>query len=131
MRTSEIGRLVLVGCCLWLTATGCSKVAGAPRVYGTVYFQGLPAVAELLFEPTGEGGRPGRPVSVFTDKDGSFEVRPSSKSDFAPGPCRITVKIFGNTKTLINTEQPDPLKTVVLRRNIHSGKNKLNFIIRL
>ncbi len=128
----EITKRLWGVCAVVALAAGCSRlVPGAPRVYGTVTFQGLPAVAELVFEPTGEGGRPGRPISVFTEKDGTYEIRPPSKQDFAPGPCQITVKVFGNTQTLATSTRTDPIKTVYLRRQIRSGRNRLDFPIRL
>lgn len=112
-----------------LCLCGCDvRDKNTARVTGTVTFQGLPAVAEVLFEPLGKGG--GRPSTGFTNKEGWFELEYApAQRGASVGDHRVTIKVFGNTKTLLTEERADPIKIVFLRRKVDPGKNTFNFAI--
>ena len=101
-------------------------------VRGVVSFHGLPAAAELLFEPLGADSRTsGRPSTAYTDSDGRFDaVFSPSRRGAAVGRHRVTIKVFWTQKTADATNtSADPVKIAYVTRNVVPGKNTFYFAL--
>jgi len=100
------------------------------RVRGTVTFHGLPALAEVLFEPIAGKQPAGRPSTAFTDADGRFELAYNPSHNGAViGRHRVSIKVFRTSQTSRTRTSADPLKIVYLKRNVVPGKNNFHFAI--
>ena len=115
--------------------SGCSR-SDVPlaQVTGEVTFNGLPAPAEIVFEPDGDDARSGgRPSSAFAAQDGSFRLSyTADRTGAVIGRHRVLVKILRSTEG----EEPrsfeeavTPIKTARLVRHVHEGRNHFRFAV--
>lgn len=129
-------RVRIRGCLLSLilaAASGCSSGDGSlAEVTGRVTLNGLPAEAEILFQPQDEEGRPrGRASSAFSDEEGRFQLSYSADRTGAEiGRHRVSVKILetrapGDGRT--DRRAMIPLKSAEFTRIVQSGENHFHF----
>ena len=115
---------------------GCSRsdVAVAP-VQGTVTFNGIPARAEVVFQPEAPQGKPGgRPSSGHVQPDGTFRVL---YAEGIPGALigrhRVTVTVlptFGPEDVPSFQQAFKPVKIVRLDRDVQAGRtNNFHFVL--
>jgi len=122
-----------VFCALPLITVGCSDdQIPLGTVQGDMTFNGLPVLAEVLFEPEADGRSIGvRPSTAYTDKNGHFDLMyGSSRHGALVGRHRVTIKVFQTTDTTDSTDRTaDPEKIVYLVREIVPGNNRLQFAL--
>ena len=124
----------IIAACL---IAGCSgKGPPLAEVTGEVTFNGLPAMAEIIFEPdAGKGQAGGRPSSALTQSDGSFRLQyTADRTGAVLGLHRVLVKILPVT----NDGEPQsfqdavtPVKIARLKRQVRTGKNHFRFAVTL
>lgn len=119
-----------------MAAVGCGGSSGIPLapVTGTVTFYGRPVVAELLFQPATPDGTPrGRASTAMSDSNGQFTLQFSDSEWGAMlGTHRVLVKVLpfadsGEPEILYDATLP--IKVAELRRNVRSGRNRLDFAL--
>ena len=120
---------------LALLSSGCG--AEGPDlidVTGVVTFNGLPARAEVLFEPVSPEGEPGgRASSAWTRPDGSFRLGFTRERFGAiPGRHRVRIEILRPESSDVNAsfeESTAAVKSVRLVREVSAAENQFNFAI--
>jgi hypothetical protein len=104
------------------------------EVTGEVTFNGLPARAEIIFEPEGGDGRTGgRPSTAFADSGGAFRLAYTvDRPGAIIGRHQVLVKILRS----VEGEEPQsfeeavtPIKTVRLVRHVREDKNHFRFAV--
>ncbi len=121
-----------------LVAFGCGRHdESLSEVRGDVTFLGLPAVAEVVFEPmTSKGQLGGRASTATSDAEGRFRMMFSDSQPGARiGRHRVAIRVLGITRpdgstVSSNTEQSGTvgtLKVTQLLRDVRSEGNQFHF----
>jgi hypothetical protein len=114
---------------------GCSKPESTlADVTGTVTFHGLPASAEIVFEPErGAGLLGGRPSTALSTPDGAFRLNyNAAQSGAVIGRHRVLVKILPFSEgaaARTYSASVTPLKIARLTRDVSPGTNSFYFAI--
>ena len=104
------------------------------NVTGRVTFYGLPADAEVIFEPQeSDGSANGRPATAFTDDNGYFTLYLTAEDEGVTiGRHQVSIKIFrwknGGEVELFGAGVA-AIKTARLIRQVRPGKNHFDFLI--
>ena len=122
-----------------VAATGCSRTdATLSEVTGQVTFNGLPATAEIVFQPDSIGSDTrGRPSTAFTDSEGKFTLAFSAdKSGAVVGQHAVSIKILSSpnassagSKPRTYDEAVSPVKIARFVRRVRPGRNQFHFPI--
>ena len=100
------------------------------EVSGDVTFCGLPAVAEVLFEPLNNSGQSaGRASTANSDESGRFRLMlDDSKSGAKIGRHRVTIRVQRITATGDGHDGlSGAIKATHLARDVQSGDNEFHF----
>lgn len=135
-KISALGVAIVAAC--WGCLAGCGKQnQELADVRGEVTFCGLPAVAEVLFEPIGPSGKSiGRASTATTDKSGSFRLMlDDSQSGARIGPSRVTLRVqrilSADGTELTKSSNADGmigvLKQAHFARDVQAGSNHFSF----
>ena len=115
---------------------GCQPSSGVPlgRVTGQVYFYGLPAQAELLFQPVSDADVPtGRPSTAFTDSSGRYDLNFTEAERGAQlGRHVVTVKIAADSDFAASLDREPTIAAIRvtrLVRHVQAGKNTFDFAL--
>jgi hypothetical protein len=118
------------------SAAGCQPSSGVllGRVTGQVFFYGLPAQAELLFQPVNDADVPtGRPSTAFTDSSGRYELDFTEVERGAQlGRHVVTVKITADSDFAASLDREptiDPIRVTRCIRHVHAGRNMFDFAL--
>lgn len=92
---------------------------------------GLPASAEITFQPERESEETGRASTAYTDEDGYFRLGYNSNHYGAvPGKHDVTIRVFhrwkDGEKLTIEGETP-PLRIARLKRTVSSDGSEFHF----
>ena len=127
---------VLICSLLALPACG-QRDESLAEVSGDVTFCGLPAVAEVLFEPLNNSGQSaGRASTANSDESGRFRLMlDDSKSGAKIGRHRVTIRVqrlmAARESAGKSADVPDGLsgaiKATHLAREVQSGDNEFHF----
>lgn len=117
-------------------AAGCQPGSGVPlgRVTGQVYFYGLPAQAELLFQPVNDANLPsGRPSTAFTDSSGRYDLNFTEAERGAQlGRHVVTVKITADPDFAASLDREltiDPIRVTRCIRHVQARRNTFDFAL--
>lgn len=126
---------------------GCGKASQSATITGEVTFNGLPARAEVTFQPIEPTKKPssaaaaetemkpiGRPAIGYTDARGRFNVKQSDEQPGTrPGDHEVRIDVF---RSIRDDESPrsygdvvTPVKQVRLQRTVEPGKNHFHFAL--
>jgi hypothetical protein len=115
---------------------GCQPGSGVPlgRVTGQVYFYGLPAQAELLFQPVNDADVPtGRPSTAFTSSNGRYDLNFTEAERGAQlGRHVVTVKITAAPDFVAALDREptiEAIRVTRLVRHVQAGKNTFDFAL--
>jgi hypothetical protein len=114
---------------LVLFALGCSNSnTNLAEVTGEVTFEGQPAPAEIIFEPSGPSG--GRVSNARAGDDGRFKLTYTEDEDGAViGTHHVVVRVFSPNKTQSFQDVSSPIKTARLEREVKPGSNYFRFAL--
>ena len=120
---------VLICSLLALPACG-QRDESLAEVSGDVTFCGLPAVAEVLFEPLNNSGQSaGRASTAMSDESGRFRLMlDDSKSGAKIGRHRVTIRVQRITATGDGHDGlSGAIKATHLARDVQSSDNEFHF----
>ena len=133
-RDERNNRCLLCGLALLAVLAGCqSNQPPIARVTGRVTYNGLPARAEVVFQPeTAEHKSAGRPSLAMTDDRGEFALQYAEGQPGAVvGPHRVSIALYPNR----NQDTPPAQrflveKTVRFERIVQAGQaNRFRFVL--
>jgi hypothetical protein len=134
----RLSRTVCLPGCLLVVLSACGqRDASLAEVRGDVTFCGLPAVADVLFEPVDSAGRStGRAASATTDDTGQFRLRlDESQTGAKIGRHRVTIRVQRLSAARDGLEAAGELpegvsgalKSTHLAREVQAGENQFHF----